>query len=87
MKELLALKREKKEKVEYFSQRFAAHLNNFIATIKPVEETLIEYYTSSLGSDIAMFVEILVKPSLGETYDEAEKIEVELESVNKHSME
>ena len=29
MKELLALKREKKEKVRYFSQRFAAHLNNF----------------------------------------------------------
>ena len=48
---------------------------------------MIEYYTSALGSDIAMFVKISVKPSLEGTYEEAEKIEDELESVNKHSME
>ena len=34
-----------------------------------------------------MFVKRSVKPPLVETYDEAEKIEAELESVNKHSME
>ena len=34
-----------------------------------------------------MFVKRSVKPSLAETYDEAKKIEAELESVNKHSME
>ena len=32
MKELLALRREKKEKVKDFSQRFVSHLNNFHAT-------------------------------------------------------
>ena len=56
MKELLALSKEKKEKVQDFSKRFAAHLNNFSAAINPTEETLIEYYTSALGLDIAMFV-------------------------------
>ena len=70
-----------------FSQRFATHLNNFSAAIKPAEETLFEYYTSILGSNIAMFVKISMKPSLAETYDEVEKIEVELESENKHYME
>ena len=45
MKELLALKREKKEKVRDFSQRFASHLNNFSTAIKTIKETLIEYYT------------------------------------------
>ena len=47
----------------------------------------MEYYTSTLGFDIAMFVKRSVKPSLAETYDEDEKIEAKLESVNKHSME
>ena len=42
MKELLSLRMEKKEKLHDFSQRFVAHLNNFSATIKPTEETLIE---------------------------------------------
>ena len=87
MKELLALRREKKEKVRDFSQIFATHLNNFSAAIKPNEKTMIEYYTSALGSDIAMFVKISVKPSLAKTYEESKKIEVELESVNKYSME
>ena len=34
-----------------------------------------------------MFVKRSVKPSLAETYEEAEKIEAERESVNKNSME
>ena len=55
---------DKKEKVQYFSQRFAAHLNNFSAAIKPAEENLMEYYTSLLSPDIEMFVKRSVKPSL-----------------------
>ena len=70
-----------------FSQRFVAHLNNFSAAIKPAEETLIEYYTSALPPDIAMFVKRSIKPSLVETYEESVKIEAELESINKHSVE
>ena len=74
---------EKKEKVQDLSQRFASHLNKFSATIKPAEETLMEYYASALSPDIAMFVKRSVKPSLVETYEEAKKVEAELESINK----
>ena len=74
MKELLFLRMAKKEKVKDFSQRFASRLNNFSAAIKPIEETLMEYYTSVLSLYIAMFVKRSVKPCLVETYEEAIKI-------------
>ena len=80
MKELLALRKEKKEKVQDFGQRFVAHLNNFSAAINHVEETLIEYYTSAFGPDIAMFVKRSLKPSLVETYEEAEKYKLNLKA-------
>ena len=83
MKELLALKMEKKEKVFYFNHRFAHHLNNFNAAIMPAEEILIEYYSSVLSPKIAMFVKWSVNPSLLETYEEAKKVEEEFESINK----
>ena len=67
-----------------FNQRFAVHLNNFDATIKPVENTLIEYYTSALNPEIAIFVKRSVKPTLVETYEEAEKVEGEMESIDKY---
>ena len=87
MKEFLALRMDKKEKMQYFSHRFTAHLNNFSAAIKPNEDTLIEYYSSALSLDIAIFVKMLVNPTLVETYEEAIKVESELESINKHSVE
>ena len=46
----------------------------------------MEYYTPTLSPDIAMFVKRSVNPSLVETYEEAVKIEAELESINKHSV-
>ena len=70
-----------------FTHRFVAHLNNFNAAIKPVEETLIEYYTSALGPEMAMFSKISVKSTLATTYEEAKKIEDELESINKYLVE
>ena len=78
---------EKKEKVQDFSQSFVSHLNNFSAAIKPAEETLMEYYNSTLSPDIAMFVKMSVKPSLVETYEESKKVEVEIESIRKHITE
>ena len=67
MKELLSLKMEKKDKVIDFNHRFAHHLNNFSAAIMPAKETLIEYYSSALSPEIAMFVKRSVKPSWLET--------------------
>ena len=70
-----------------FTHRFAAHLNNFNAAIKPIEETLIEYYTSALGPEMAMFSKRSVQSTLATAYEEAKKIEAELESIEKYLVE
>ena len=84
MKGLIALKKEKKEKVHNFTQRFVAYLNNFSATDKPSEHALIEYYTSALGLDLPMFSKRSVRTTLVETYEEAEKVEADLESIENY---
>ena len=83
MKKLFSLRMDKKDKVWDFSERFSSHLNNFSAAIKPAEETLMEYYTSALFPDIAMFVRRSIKHSLVETYEEAKNFKDELESIKK----
>ena len=67
MKGLCALKKERKEKVHSFTQRFAAYLKNFSETDKPLDKVLIEYYTSDLGPDLAMFAKMKSKPTVVET--------------------
>ena len=47
----------------------------------------MEYYTSTLSLDTTMFVKRLVKPSLVENYEEAKKVEHDLESINKDYVE
>ena len=84
MKGLCDLKKEKKEKVHNFTQRFAAYLKKIIAADKPFEKALIEYYTSALGPDLAMFSKISVKPMLSETYEEAERVEAEMDSIENY---
>ena len=84
MKGLCALKKERKERVHNFTQRFAAYINNFTAADKPSENALIEYYTSALGPDLAMFAKRSVRPTLVETYEEAEKVEAEMESIENY---
>ena len=81
MKGLCALKKERKERVHNFTQRFAAYLKKFTAADKPSENALIEYYTSALRPDLAMFSKRSVRPTLGETYEEAKKVEAEMESI------
>ena len=81
MKGLCALKKERKEKVHSFTQRFAAYLKNFSETDKPSDKVLIEYYTSALGPDLAMFAKGRAKPTLTETYEEAEVVEAKRESI------
>ena len=74
MKGLGALKKERTEKVQNFTQTFSAYLKNFSATDKPSNKVLIEYYTSALGPDLAMFAKAQVKPTLSKTYEEAERV-------------
>ena len=81
MKGLCALKKERKEKVHNFTQIFVAYLKKKSATDKPSDKVLIEYYTSALGPELAMFSKMSVKPKLSETYEEAERVEAEKESI------
>ena len=81
MKGLCLLRKEKNEKVHKFTQRFSIYLKNFSEADRPSDKVLIEYYTSSLGPELAMFSKMKAKPSLVETYEEAEKVEAERESV------
>ena len=67
------IKKERKEKVHNFTQRFAAYLKNFSEADKPSDKVLIEYYTSDLGPELAMFAKMNAKPTLAETYEEAGK--------------
>ena len=76
-----------KEKVQDFNQRFTTLLNNFSAATKPIEESLIEYYTTSLDPPIAMFVKRAVKTTLVEKYEEAKKVEADLDSIARHTLE
>ena len=58
-----------------FTQRFAAYLKKNYESDKPSDKVLIEYYTSALGLDLAMFSMMNAKPTLIETYEEAERVE------------
>ena len=69
-----------------FTQRFDSYLNNFTTADKPSENALIEYYNSALGPDLAMFSKRWVRPTLVETYEEAEKVEAEMESIENYPM-
>ena len=84
MKGLCALKKERKEKVHSFTQRFAAYLKNFSKVDKPSDKVLIEYYTSALGSELAMFSKMKAKLMLAESYEEAKRVEAEKESIEDY---
>ena len=81
MKGLGLLRKEKNEKVHSFTQRFSTYLKNFFEADRPSDKVLIEYYTSALRPELAMFVKMKAKPTLVETFEEAEKVEGAKESV------
>ena len=67
-----------------FTQRFATYLKNFSEADKPSDKVLIEYYTSALGLELAMFSKKKAKPMLAKTYEEAERVEDEQESIEDY---
>ena len=73
MKELLSMRMEKKEKVHEFNKRFTIVLNSFSVATKPTEESLVEYYTTTMYPPITMFVKREVKVTLVENYEESKK--------------
>ena len=87
MKELLSMRMEKKEKVQEFNQRFTTLLNRFSVVIKTAEKSLVEYYTTTLYPPIEIFVNMAVKVTLIENYEEAKKVEDDLDSIARHTLE
>ena len=67
-----------------FTQIFAAYLKNFSEIDKPSDKVLIEYYTSTLGLELAMFSKMKAKPTLAKTYEEVERVEAEKESIKDY---
>ena len=63
MKGLGLLKKEKDEKVHHFTQRFSTYLKNFSEADRPSDKVLIEYYTSALGPELAMFSKMKARPT------------------------
>ena len=84
MKGLGLLRKEKDEKVHHFTQRFSTYLKNLSETDRPSDKVLIDYYTSALGPELAMFAKMKTKPTLVETYEEEERVEVERESIEDY---
>ena len=60
------------------------YLKNFSAVDRPSDKVLIEYYPSTLGPELAMFAKMKVNLTLVETYEEAERVEAESESVEDY---
>ena len=60
----MCFKERKKKKVHSFTQRFAAYLKKNYAADKTYDKVMIEYYTSALGPNLAMFAKMQVKPML-----------------------
>ena len=70
--------------MHHFTQRFSTYLKNFFETDRPSDKVLIEYYTSALGPKLAMFSKMKARPTLAETYEEAERVEAEKESIEDY---
>jgi len=67
------------EKVDDFNERFVSVLNRI--PIKPVEIVQIEYYTSTLLPNIAMFVKTQRKLTLADNFAEAIQVEKDFETM------
>ena len=62
-------------------------MNGFSVTTHLVDELRVEYYTTRLDPPRAMFVKMDVKVKLVEKYEEANKVEADLDSIAKHTLE
>ena len=62
-------------------------MNSFSGTTKPADEPLVEYYTTTLYPPIAMFVKRVGNVTLVENYEEAKKVEEDLDSIISHTQE
>ena len=62
-------------------------MNSFSSTTKLANESLVEYYTTGLYPPITKFVKRAGKVRLVENYEEANNVEVDLDSIARHNLE
>jgi hypothetical protein len=80
--ELLGIRMNEEDKFKYFNQRFITLLNRI--HINPTEVVHIEYYTSALPPNIAMFVKNQEKQTLVDNFVEVIKVEKDLEAISNY---
>ena len=66
---------EPKERIKYFNQRFLTLKNKILVASPPLEDIIIEKYTSALPKYPGMFVKRAGKTNLVEAFEEAIKVE------------
>ena len=79
------LKANPDEKIKDFNSRFNKLLNKIPVASKPVVDVQIEWYISSLPSNIAIFVDRANKATLVENMKEALSIEIRIIALEKRS--
>ena len=62
-------------------------MNSFSVATRPAEESLVEYYTTTLYRPITIIVKRSGKVTLVENYEESKKVEEDLDSVARHTIE
>ena len=87
MKELLSMRMGDKEKVQDFNHIFTTLLNRFGVATRPTEESLVEYYTTALYLPITIFIKRFGKVTMVGNYEEAKKVEADLDSIARHTLE
>ena len=78
--ELSGIRMDDNEKIKDFNQRFITLLNRIL--INPIKAVQIDYYTSALPPNIAMFVKNQEKLTLVDNCAKAIKVEKDLEAIS-----
>ena len=81
--DLSNLKAKTGEKIKDFNSRFDKFLNKIPATVVPGAEVQIEWYISSLPSNIAIFVDREKLPTMGENMKESLSVEKRIIALEK----
>jgi hypothetical protein len=73
--EFSRIKMNPKEKIKDFNQIFLTLMNKILEDSRPADNVIIEFYTTTLPSSIAIFVKRAGKNTLAETFEETLDVE------------
>jgi hypothetical protein len=79
---IFSIRVESKEMIKYFNQIFLTFVNKVLTTSRPIYLVLMEFYTKLLPHSMAMWVKMVGKETLRETFDEAIKVEKKMSNID-----